>query len=294
MPWSEWQPGPTAIRSFSKYTVATLTFGGTFFNGWRTAPTGLLEMYATVNDLGESSTDNPYGSVETRDGAVYYLVNNTWKTDRDWFPVTLLGLEEGVDYGIRPGRTDSDTDAYVEYESDGNNTVVEEFKPLLRYQSGGVGGGTGGTPGDGVWALGFNANLTLPVQTSSGAEFSVESWPEPDTVFATGAVEAVNTSHSAQFPDGFSTASTIRVTVNMPGIPPLLADAGAGALEAAHAQFTIGSPSFRYQMPRWRYWIPRELPLRQKQRKDGLALRGAPAWRNQQSRQATNAWRSHL
>jgi hypothetical protein len=293
MPWSEWQSGPTAIRSFSKYTVASLTFGGTFFNGWRTSPTGLLELYAAIKD---ANAVNPYGSIETKESAVYYVVSNVWKTDRDWFPVTLLGLEEGVDYGLRPDRTEFDDDAYVQYESDGDNTVTEEFKPLLRYQAGGTGGGTGGSPGDGVWALGYTANPTLPIQTSSGAEFSVESWPAPATVFATGAVEAVNTSHSAQFPDGFSAASTIRVSVNMPGIPPLLSEdpGGDGSLETAAAQFTIGSPSFRYQMPRWRYWIPKRLPLQQKQRRDGLALRGAPAWRRKASRQATNQWRANL
>lgn len=293
MPWSEWQPGPTAIRSFSKYAVAGLTFGGTFYNGWLTQPAGLAQLYAAVMDLGEANTDNPYGSVETAETAIYYVVSNVWKTDRDWFPVTLLGLEEGVDYGIRPGRTDSDTDAYVEYESDGDNTVTEEFKPLLRFESGGVGGGDGGPPGDGVWALGYNANPTLPVQQSNGSEFSVESWPAPDTVFATGAVEAVNTSHSAQFPDGFSAASTLRVAVNMPGIPPLLVGPD-GSVETAHALFTIGSPSFRYQMPRWRYWIPKRLPLQQRQRRDGLALRGTPAWKRKASRQATNQWRANL
>jgi hypothetical protein len=289
MPWSEWQPGPTAIRAFSKYAIGWLNYGGALDNGWYTVPTKAIELYASALDGGTS--DNPYGAVEHVEGAVYFIVGDSWKTDRDWFPVTLLGLEEGVDYGLRPGRTEFDDDAYVEYESDGDNTVTEEFKPLLRYTAGSIGGGEGAAhDGDGLWELGYIANPPLPVQTSDGAEFSVESWPGIGTVFASGGVEATNTSHSAEFPAGFSTASALHVTATMSGTPPLVGESAS----AESAQFTIGSPSFRYQMPRWRYWIPRDLPLRQKQRNDGLALRGAPSWRNKQSRQATNAWRSYL
>jgi hypothetical protein len=291
--WSEWQTGPTRIASFSKYTGAALTFGGDFDNGWLTRPSDIVELYATTLDLGDAETENPYGPVETRESATYYVVGDGWKTTRDWFPVALDSLEEGVDYSVRPDRTDDDDDAYVEYESDGDNTVTEEFAPLLRFQSGGVGGGDGGTPGDGLWELGYAADPTLPEQESDGSEFSVESWPPIGTVFASGGVEAVNTSHSAEFPTGFSTASTLRVAVRMPGTPPRLDDPGGeGSVAAQHVQFTLGAPSFRYQMPRWRYWIPGDIPLRQFPRNDGLRG-GAPSARPT-SQQSTTARRTYI
>lgn len=285
MPWSEWQDGPTRIESFQRYAAASLFYGGSLPPGWETYPADGEQP--TTEALDVDSDLYGYGTVENTIIGLFFAVGDGWKTARDWFPVALDSLEEGVDYGIRPGRTDSDDDAYIEYESSTDNTVVEEFKPILRYEGGGVGGGPfGTTDGDGIWSMGYVANPTLPDPHSGYREYTVEQWPGLGSVFATDGVVPVGTSYSSAFPD-VAGLSTLLVSPKMTGSPPLF-----GSSEAA--SFTIGSPSFRYQMPRWRYWIPRELPLRQKQRKDGLALRGAPAWRNQQSRQATNAWRSHL
>jgi hypothetical protein len=291
MPWSEWQDGKTGIVSFSKYAVAWLNRGGTFFNGWFTVPTNAIELYAEV--LEESESDNPYGPVETIEAALYFTVGDSWKANRDYLPNLLATLTEGVDYGIRPDRTEADRDAYVEYE-DGDSAITEEFKPLLRYESGSIGGGPeAARDGDGLWELGYTANPTLPVEESDGAEFSVETWPALGTVFASGGVEATNTSHSAEFPAGFSTANAIRVAATMSGTPPLVPPEGApGSAAAASARFTIGAPSFRYQMPRWRYWIPGAPPLRQFPRNDGRRG-GAPSARPT-SRQGTTARRTYF
>lgn len=283
MPWSEWQDGPTAIESFQQYAAAKLFYGGNQPPGWYTDPPGVIQPQAIALDVAEDPYG--YGTVETSIVGMFFAVGDGWKTDRDWFPVELLGLTEGVDYSIRPDRTDMDDDAYVEYESTDDNTVTEEFKPIVRYESGAVGGGEFGTmDGDGIWSLGYVANPTLPDPDSPAYAYTVETWPGLGTVFATDGVVASGTSYSASFPD-VAGLETLLVSPKMTGSPPLFGNAGV-------ANFTLGAPSFRYQMPRWRYWIPGILPLRQYPRNDGL--RGGAPSAHPTSRQGTTARRTYL
>jgi len=48
------------------------------------------------------------------------------------------------------------------------------------------------------------------------------------------------------------------------------------------------------QMPPFRYWIDSPLPLRQRQRNDGLGMSATPRWRGGSSRQASNRWKGYL
>lgn len=296
MPWSEWQAGRIKLASWTRTALLESRDGydelawpfdpGTFI--WDPPPTGSgpnsQYVYARRNvEITTPGLEGPatyirYAHQSTRPTA--------WLTDRDWFPILLDSLEEGVDYGIRPNRTEDDDDAYVEYESD-TNIFLENLPPLLRSES----FTTFGSGGGGSWELAIQFNGHYLAEHGPIGTPRDDAWRLPfgipiSTGFASGTESSTPpVNYSSAIPAIDETVTDLTLSAWVPDL---------GTLESLEVRFEHGVPTVRYQMPRWRYWIPKRLPLRQRQRDDGLALRGAPSWRDQQSRQASNRWRSYL
>lgn len=296
MPWSEWQAGRVKLSAWSPSATLESRDGydelawpfdpGTFI--WEPAIVGFGAnseyVYARRNvEITEPGLEAPatyirYAQQSTRPTA--------WLHDLDWFPPALDLLEEDVDYGIRPGKTDADDDAYVEYESD-TCSFVENLPPLLKSQSFTTFGGGGGA----TWELAVQMNGHYVAEHGPIGTTRDEAWRLPFSI-PTSTEFASGTELSTPPVNYSSVIPTIDETVTDLTLSAWVSD--LGTLDSLEVRFEHGVPTVRYQMPQWRYWIPRRLPLQQKQRRDGLALRGAPAWKRKASRQATNRWRANL
>lgn len=213
-------------------------------------------------------------------------------TTRQMFPPEMSGLEYGVDYGPRPDRDEmEDLDAYIEYE-DG----------LIELQMSDVQGWDGE-----IELTVAEASKDGDPWTSASGRASLRddlgSRPDefPPAVLASAIFPGMGggtTVAEVSGPTGTSASDTFSFGATTPGftlvVEPDLTfphDDGlySGVISNARSVYA------RLLYPQYRYWIPGgRLPLQQKQRSDGLALRGAPSWRRRQSRQATNRWRANL
>lgn len=274
MPWSEWQDGDTGLVAWVREVrIARGTEGGTEIYYTVTA-TSALPTYSRGNDIGSAPTEAWFLS--------QLRLPSSWATARNWFPSGMAGKVLGVDYDIRPDRAPGDPDRFIQY-ADGDNTATSSIAGVLfnaRFGSGappdgtnilvGVDVGTNYVPGvvpawAGIGSIVDSAHLYAP--------------------WMTGGTDISGTfSGSDLFPTTAAQTFTVGVEDNAGVLP-----------EGVGYSFDVNPVAFtNYRMPQWRYWKPGQLPLRQRQRDDGLALRGAPSWRKGTSRQATNRWRSYL
>lgn len=328
MPWSEWiQSDPYERGTLARYKASTVSGGGAYTGGTLADVVGDAEsgLYSTSSPeaattvhgglvsttLGatrsEGYTDS--GTPGTWHGGIVQTQSVAWfdtddlelATWREWFPPELGDLTEGVDYEVRPDRTGTEDDAFIEYED-----------------------GVGQVEGWTGFAFG-----QIQAQSASydPPRHATAKWrllsPPPTPPATPGPTESVAASPMVLLPSagapigqiingtvtGFAGGVGIELAINGPlsefavllvtdessDEPFYTGPSGEG--NYSH-QWTIGSlidgAAAYVRLPRWRYWIPGELPLRQRQRDDGLALRGAPSWRRGTSRQATNRWRSYL
>lgn len=327
MPWSEWiQSDPYERGTLARYRMVTQTGDTGLTGGTIDEVVGDAEsaLYSTSSPEAETTvygqltgpspgasrfenyTDS--GTPGTWTGGIVQTQGVAWfDTDdldlagwREWFPPELGDLTEGTDYDVRPDRTGSEDDAFIEYEA-------------------GVGqiqGWTGFAPGR---ITSLTASFDGPHATAKWRLLS----PPPAPPATPGPFDSESAPVLALLPsDGSPIAQIVNATVTgaPSGVPVELTIAGPVAEfavliitdESSDIPFSGGDPGdssyihgwtasgfisaagAMVRLPRWRYWIPGQLPLRQRQRDDGLALRGAPSWRRGTSRQATNRWRSYL
>ena len=286
--WSDWQTGPIHTVNWVKVGTAFRDYGQSFNGDWNMGDSSSITQQLVAANLEDDVTPYPYGSVldEVR-GMYLRLVPESWKYRRDSIPAALSSLELGKDWDQIPDRPGE----YVEYENDGPNTPLSTRGPSLLFKSGTKGGSleSGGTrEGDGAWALGVVTGVVAPPPYSGSGHPEVPSaqWPGLGVVFATGGPDVlVNTDYQAYFPD-ITGAEYAFVSPLMTGAPPLFGDHAAAFFQM------VSTPTLTYQMPRWRYWIPRKPPLRLRQRDDNLFL-NAGRTRNRSSRHTTNRLRSY-
>lgn len=210
---------------------------------------------------------------------------------RNWFPDEMNDLEYGVDYGPRPDRDEmEDDDAYIEYEPGFDSTRVGW---------------------QGIAQLDYSAST--PFDGSATGELRLESaWTPPDLpVPMPGEAGETWWSDAGTFLGGYTGDDA-----SGPGSPIIfgddLPDADEFAIVLSTPVFSGGLPAFgpgdvwvqqqavkanvqvdvMVQYPRFRYWIPGILPLRQYPRNDGL--RGGAPNARATSRQATTARRTYL
>ena len=261
--WSDWQDP----------IVSTYPTDGLYLN-WQ--PEGQGGNTATANNA-QSVDMNALKDNQT--GVLYrrgwqHSLRAGWDSYRDWFPLPLRSLVEGVDYTAIPGKDPArDDDAYVEYESADPNTR-------------------------GAWVLGdwavSNVNAfpgevaTWHVGWATGSTYApgpLDPWPGLGSTFATftKADEGLGLGHPSGVPD--SAESVLH-----------LIDVDYAGTDVVDATVSALAPRITITLPRWRYWVPGEaprLPLRQRQRDDGLGLSTA-RWRRGSSRQGSNRWRGYL
>jgi hypothetical protein len=204
-----------------------------------------------------------------------------WDDDRDWFPDLLGGLTEGVDFGPRPDRTESDPDLYVQYQ-DGPNVATSTTLSTPRFKV----VNSVSTFGSQPFSVGFTPNTS---------HFAGEtgSWPGVGTVFGSGDAElGAEEDFQDEFPTGSIYPATgvtsFTIAAQLTGSePPATNPAG----EFAAVDLKTPRPLLNFVTPQWRYWIPDTLlPLRIRQRGDGLSIE-TTRLRNRASRQTTNRLR---
>lgn len=286
--WSDWQEGPIHTVDWVKVGTGFRDYGNTYNGDWGMAGPSSVTNQIFAANLEDGSTTYPYGPVlDEAQGMFLRLVPESWKYNRDGIPEPLSSLGFGKDWDMIPGRPGE----FVEYENDGPNTPLSTRGPSLVFKAGAKGGSveSGGVrEGDGAWALGVVPGAVAPPPDggSGTPEQPNSSWPGLGTVFATGGpTTPINTNFRDAFPD-ITGAEYAFVSPKMIGAPPL-----QGNNANAFFQMT-GVPTLTYQLPRWRYWIPRKPPLRLRQRDDNLFL-NAGRIRNRASRQTTNRLRSY-
>lgn len=323
MPWSEWiQSDPYERGTSARYKAHTVS--GTQVDGKANAAEALGEsetmLYgttdATTTVYGQSAGYSP--SASRAEDAAFQLDSGDWSgivqqnqsvvwfdtddlelaTWREWFPNELYDLTEGVDYEVRPDRTGSEDDAFIEYE-DG----VGQIQNWYAFASGRIlihNASYSPKHATAKWRLLSPPPAVPAIPPTSG---SVSASPVVFTPSAgTPVAQILNTtlvgSPSAVpveviIAGPVSEFAVLMITDESSDEPPTDPEIAA----YGHEWVVSGLPSVAaayVRLPRWRYWKPGQLPLRQRQRDDGLALRGAPSWRRGTSRQATNRWRSYL
>lgn len=345
MPWSEWiEPDVTTAGSnLAGRYIARGGSGGV--SGWAgidgLVDSILVSLRSGVGSIemgggdsaagGYSSSATPVPQSDKTTGFSASLFQSVFvgglgldpEVERDYFPALLSSLELGVDFDVRPDRTDADEDAYVEYEP-GSNTLIgwQDFDLTI-------------DPIDSTYANSL-ADEAVPVEAhyriaidatplwGAGPFDAPDSytedvpwvlWEDAETV-ATFSFTGNNEGNTipVHIEDAPLTVSDYRFTMVMqseladpsyltvldvdePVIPSLEENArqDSGALIVGvdiEGGVVVSGPAYLFQMPRWRYWIPGRLPLRQRQRDDGLAL-GPLRQRGRTSRQGTNRQRAY-
>lgn len=269
---------------------------------------------------GQTDKHTDYGAMLTQ-GVYVGGVSGDPASERDFFPELLSTLTLGVDYDVRPDRTPEDEDAYVEYEP-GDNTLVGwqpwhlTFDPTdAEYVH---------PPDDPVPAtISYRVAIDPTPYWPAGPIPNDEdvpwaAWGDGDTAATVtfagdngGGTIGVDVATPAD-PSTLRFTLLVQDQLNDPGYTvalgvnePVTPDLSEGAQLTFFGEMvgaTVGDgvvitgPTYAFQMPRWRYWIPEEPPLRQRQRNDGRALAGTRRWSlaATSSRQASNRWRGYL
>jgi len=327
MPWSEWiQSDPYERGTLARYRMSTQTGATNYTGGTIDEVVGDAEsaLYsgssaeAETTVYGQLSGVNPGASrfenytdsgtpglwtggiVQTQGVAWFDTDDLELATWREWFPNELYDLTEGVDYEVRPDRTGSEDDAFIEYE-DG----VGQVQGWTGFAPGRITSITGSFDGPHAtvkWRL-LSPPPAVPAIPDPFGSVTASPFaltPSDGTAIAQ-IVNATTTGSSSGVPVNLSIAGPVSefavliITDESSDIPFSGGDPGDSTyIHGWVGTGLIGSAGAYVRLPRWRYWKPGQLPLRQRQRDDGLALRGAPSWRRGTSRQATNRWRSYL
>lgn len=194
-----------------------------------------------------------------------YKVQSTWETYRT-FPYPMFDLTEGVDYIEVPGSPG----VFYEYESGPNIFQGWDNPPVVLSGNNDPHGGR-----------------TFNMMLQPGTAYVAGTIPDydPDLGVAIGAWDdgtPVGTTVATPDPDMAMSFSL------WPSRPPY-----DFSVDNSYQEYlTRIAAIYLTQLPRWRYWAPGILPLRQYPRNDGLKG-GAPSARPT-SRQATTARRTYL
>lgn len=325
MPWSEWiQSDPYERGTSARYRMLTQTGATDYTGATLDEVVGEAEsaLYSTASTdttctvYGQSSGVNPgasrsenytsagtpglwTGGIVQNQGVAWFDTGDlelaTW---REWFPPEFNDLTEGVDYEVRPDRTGTEDDAFIQYE-DG----VGQVESWFAFASGRISAHSAGYEpkhATAKWRL-LSPPPTVPaIPPTNGSVSATPLVLTPDAgapitqlIDTTLVGFPSSTPVNAYVAGSVSEFAILMVTDESMDVP----FAGEGVENYNHAWSVDGLPAAAaayVRLPRWRYWKPGQLPLRQRQRDDGLALRGAPSWRKGTSRQATNRWRSYL
>lgn len=285
MPWSEWQPGevlrisPDRVQLLWLPDTTTTTYqtdtGMQVMVGSHSAPS----RWPTDSEVGTSSryTEGSSQTQPTLNGYNYWAPDG-WDARRDWRPSTLDNLTRGVDYDVIPGKDEYlDDDAFVEFEAGSNGldgwdlgTFTVEGHTVTQDVTKGV------TTATAAAFLGSGSQARDPFLPLSNPEPGVQ-WEQWDLDNSTDGLQFQPPDPGAVFSWYFF------VDVGATGPPETL-----GAVN-----FLLAPIELRLQQPRWRYWIPGDIPLRQRQRDDGLGMSTA-RWRRGRSVQASNRWKGYL
>lgn len=245
---------------------------------WGIATTATPSTDKADPDLGA----NPFGAVQFQTGCATFFGDALSPDDTfDWFPPLLDTLTEGVDYSVRPDRSPGDEDAYVQYDT---GTPVFEgwanWNPVIRLFGSAqlndhfIPDTTTSIP----WQLKFSwahplADLTGWHDLSDGTlindatvDPAVSSSGVLVDIHPTVSLDALGTGlplnwsillHNSNFTDAFE-GSDYAAPASGSGL-----DYADGYLLQAmmFLAFHSGLPSpilpqIKYQLPRWRYWIP--------------------------------------
>ena len=206
---------------------------------------------------------------------------------RNWFPDEMNDLEYGVDYGPRPDRNEmEDEDAYIEFEPGFDSTRVG-WQGIAQIDWAGA---TPDGPASGELRLESSwtpPDLPIPMPGDAG-----ELWWSDAGTFLGGYTgdDASGPGSPIVFGDDLPDDEEFAIVLTTPvfsgGITP-----GTSWVRQQRVQTTMQVDAL-IQYPRFRYWIPGILPLRQYPRNDGL--RGGAPNARATSRQATTARRTYL
>jgi len=274
MPWSPWQTADLL-------DVAALVAGiewhfdhGVYDENIVSTTMGNPSLYC-LRQYGTTTSSGDSGTTRARQ----YSAPADWASQRDWNPALLGTLRRGIDYGVRPDRTGSEQDAYVEYDAGDNVHVAWDTG---RFALDSI---------DPQHASAFTFDLGIAPNTVYAAPSAPTPIPSVGTVFASGDQSTAAHTVFAGPPDP-TPAKSFTVSVEIPASSIVQAD--PAFMPQPTISGTYITPTMKVQPPRWRYWIPQEPPLRQRQRDDGLGLSGSPRWRGGSSRQSSNRWRAYL
>lgn len=210
---------------------------------------------------------------------IYYLAGWAGMSTRHhgFVPELLRGGVQGVDFDTIPGVDPDDPDQFVQWE-DGSVTEAQAWVGTITGFHGGY------TPGSALGII-FDDYLgrndpTLPAWS--------QTYPDAVIPNSTGAQQ----DFAYDFVKATSGDAELAVVLD-PGMgePALTTSSPAAGGFGVQGSFT--ELALRLLMPRWRYWVPGDVPLRQRQRDDGLGLSSA-RWRRGRSLQASNRWKGYL
>lgn len=263
MPWSDWVQSPNVTKLPAPRRHLDYGDGDSF--------TTAVDLTLNVTDIAgaQAVLDPPSRGIQ----GTQYRVPEGWD-DPTPFPPELGGLVYGVDIVNKPGSDFSDPFRLVDYDPDDHAEV-----------------------------LGWTIPSPVVYDRMSDFNLGADVWIDNATDYAAGITDPLNIGATFDTIDPTTPAGTVLAAPPNPGPTlsftvgisphtPLDNDSAVNII-MSHPFFE-GWPIVTVRPPRWRYWTPRELPLRQRQRDDGLALRGAPSWRQGSSRQASNRWRAYL
>lgn len=257
MSWSEWQPGEIKGLGPEGLTLAWVDDSTTV-----TYPDGVTISGPSTDDLhwphqaltGQQAMAD--ATTQTSQG-FFFWKPWFWDIYRTWWGSALNDLTEDVDYSVIPGKDPWADDAYIEYAA-GPNTLEGWDLGNLSIDSNdnmGLGNATN------VWGLEIDPDFPREVHVPLGPLYSP---PIPlETVVADGTEGYSDVVTDLGAVDSF--AFWGKITSYTPGIDTVYT-----------FYATLGPVVVNVRQPAYRYWIPdgvvEEVPMRQRQRDDGLGV----------------------
>lgn len=227
-----------------------------------------------ANDIGTPGAWHG-GVIQTQSVSWFDTGNLDLATWREWFPDELFDLTEGVDYVVRPDRTGTEDDAFIQYE-DG----VGELEGWSGHSFGQVTSNAGTYEprhATAKWRL-LSPSPTVPAIPP--VDGSVDAPPLVLTPSAGAPIaQILNATTVGGFTPGVSVDLTITGAVTEFAVL-MVTD------ESSDIPFTDGdsythewnvtglmlSARALVRLPRWRYWVPGDSWVKLKNRGDGLGM----------------------
>lgn len=241
MPWSDWQTPWSWDGAVDQVIVTRKQTPSGTDPAYDGVTISKPSWYSTPVYLDcTKQTQTSYNPAYTQQSAMQVSVQADWQTDRQWTPPALNDLHMGLDYGVRPDRLPTDPDAFIQYESGINTLSWSFFDVSVNYNNGAPAGS---------FRMRAVVNQPLGLDPSTTA-YPPSAWPTDSGAVVISGTAAQTSGYLGRFylPDLAATSFLI------------WPESDSIAYSFLRLAVSPGYPRPKLTSPRWRYWIPDQIP----------------------------------